>query len=57
MANKNTAGNTLARNRRFIDRLNTAIDRRDDNGENRENIDSHWNNHTITADGERVWSY
>ena len=57
MANKNTAGSMLVRNKRFIDKINEVIDRRSANGEDRENVDSHWNNHTLTANGERVWSY
>ena len=57
MANKNTAGNTLARNKRFIDKLHRIIDKREANGENRDNTDSHWNNHTLAANGERVWSF
>lgn len=57
MANKNTAGNLLARNKRFIEWLDNKLDERTANGEDRENVDSHWNNHTMTANGERVWSY
>ena len=57
MANKNTAGNTVARNLRKIDRLIDTIDRRTKSGEDRENLDRIWHKHTVTAEGDRVWSF
>lgn len=57
MANKNTAGNTVARNMHKIERLIDEIDRRTKSGEDRENLDESWHNHTIAANGDRVWSF
>ena len=56
MANKNTAGNTLVRFKARESRLVEVIDKRDKKGAN-ENTDSAYNNYTMTANGERVWSY
>lgn len=57
MANKNTAGNLVVRAANRIDRLIDAIDRRTKSGEDRENVDHVWQKHTITKEGDRVWSF
>lgn len=58
MANKNTSG-TLYKNFKAKEaRLVGVIDRREKNGDNKENTDKVFNNfHSMTADGERVWSF
>ena len=57
MANKNTAGSLVARKMQAIDRLVDKIDRRTKSGEDRENVDRVWQKHTITEEGDRVWSF
>ena len=57
MANKNTAGNTLAKAKAKEERLVRMIDRRENNGKNMENVDTSFSNYRMTDSGERVWSY
>ena len=57
MATKNTAGSYVARKFKAIDRLIDELDRRTKSGEDRENVDSTWQKHTITEEGDRVWSF
>jgi len=57
MANKNTVGSLVARKMQAIDRLVDKIDRRTKSGEDRENVDRVWQKHTITEEGDRVWSF
>ena len=56
MANKNTAGNTLRNFKNRESRLINIIDKRDEKGAN-DNTDNAFNDYTLTANGERVWSY
>jgi hypothetical protein len=57
MANKNTAGSLVARANDRIDRFIDKIDRRSKSGEDRENVDHVWQKHTVTEEGDRVWSF
>jgi len=57
MATKNTAGSLVVRANNRIDRLIDKIDRRTKSGEDRENVDHVWQKHTITEEGDRVWSF
>jgi len=57
MANKNTVGNAYKRFKSKETRLVRVIDKREKNGENRENTDSAYNNFKYAPNGERVWSY
>lgn len=57
MANKNTAGSFIVRNKEHINRLIDKIDRRSKTGEDRENVDYVWQKHTINDNGERCWSF
>ena len=57
MADKNTNGTrfVIFKNREI--RMIDKIDRRSKTGDDRENVDSVWNKHTITAEGDRLWSF
>ena len=58
MATKNTVGNTYKRFKQREARLVRKIDKRDENGKNRENVDDTFRNYAhITNNGERVWSF
>ena len=57
MATKNSAGSIVARNMRKIERLIETIDRRTKSGDDRENVDETWQKHTVTKEGDRVWSF
>lgn len=58
MATKNTGGNTLKNFKAKESRLVRIIDKREKTGENKENVDTTFNNfHHMTTDGERVWSF
>jgi hypothetical protein len=57
MANKNTAGSLVHRTKERIDRLVGEIDRRTKTGEDLENVDHVYQNHTVNEDGERCWSF
>lgn len=57
MAKKATVGNAYHYSQKKIDRLISKIDRREAKGTNRENTDSTYRKHTLTAKGERVWSF
>ena len=57
MATKNSAGSLVARNQRKIDRFIETIDRRTQSGHDRENVDEVWQKHTVTKEGDRVWSF
>ena len=57
MANKNTCGSLVYRAKEREDRFVDKIDQRTRNGEDRENVDEVWKNHTINEDGSRSWSF
>ena len=57
MANKNYAGAQYMRALAKEDRLIRKIDKRTDNGKDRENVDPVWQKHKTTSSGERVWSF
>jgi hypothetical protein len=58
MANKNTAGSTLARFKAKEKRLIEKLDWREKTGKNKENTDNVFQNFAhITKGGERVWSF
>ena len=56
MANKNTVGTKLENNRRWLDKLNDAMDRRRVSGEDLE-YDEVWQNHEVNKDGDKCWSF
>lgn len=57
MATKNTAGSLFVGSMRKIDRLIEKIDRRTKSGKDAENVNPVWQKHTITKEGDRVWSF
>ena len=57
MANKNTAVSLVHRTKERIDRLVGEIDRRTKTGDDLENVDHVYQNHTVNEDGERCWSF
>jgi hypothetical protein len=57
MSNKNTTGSLVHRTKERIDRLVGEIDRRTKTGEDRENVDHVYQNHSVNKDGERCWSF
>lgn len=57
MANKNYAGSLVYRAELRIDRLNDKIDRRTEDGSDRENVDHVWQNNTKNDNGDRCWSF
>ncbi len=57
MANKNTNGTLFNRFKDKEARLAAALDRRTNNGDDRENVDPVWQEHSYTQTGERVWSF
>lgn len=57
MASKNYNGKQFSNFKNAESSLIRAIDKRTAKGEDRENVDSSFNNYTLTASGERVWSY
>ena len=56
MAN-NTGGRILRNLEIHTRRLVKEIDKRTDNGKDRENVDPIWQKHKTTSSGERVWSF
>ena len=57
MAKKGTVGNAYHYSQKKIDRLISKIDRRTENGKDRENVDPTYRRYSFTKDGERVWSF
>jgi hypothetical protein len=57
MANKNTVGSYVVRKLKAIDHLIDKIDQRTKTGEDRENVDHVFQNHTVNENGERSWSF
>ena len=57
MAGKNANGKIFSKFKNAEERLLRIIDKRTDNGKDRENVDPVWQKHKITAAGERVWSF
>jgi hypothetical protein len=57
MANKNYAGTMYVRTKAKETRLVERIDKRNDNGDNMENVDRVWQNHSTNEEGARVWSF
>ena len=57
MANKNTNGTLFDRFKDREQRLVNKLDTRTNNGDDSENVDPTWQNHALTVDGERVWSF
>ena len=57
MAKKGTVGNAYHYSQKKIDRLISKIDRRTENGKDRENVDPTYRRCSFTKDGERVWSF
>jgi len=54
---KNKAGKNYYNWLMNMDKLVRTIDRRTENGEDRENVDHVWQQHTINENGDRVWSF
>lgn len=57
MANKNNAGNRFNNFKVVEKRLVEKIDRREESGKNRENVDSAYNNYSVNKNGAKVWSF
>lgn len=57
MADKNTNGTLFNRFKNREQCLVNKLDQRTTNGKDRENVDPTWQDHILTIDGERVWSF
>ena len=57
MSNKNTAGSLVHRTEERIDRIIEKIDKRTRTGEDMENVDRVYQNHSVNEDGDRCWSF
>jgi hypothetical protein len=57
MANKNTTGSLFTRFKNKEVRLLKCIDKRTNNGKDRENVDPTYYECSFAKNGERVWSY
>ena len=57
MARKNNEGKRYAGWKSWEQKLVEGIDRREENGTNRENVDDTFNNYHFTTEGAREWSF
>lgn len=57
MSKNSKVGNAYYYSQKSMDRLIKEIDRREQTGKNRENVDNIFNSYTTADNGERTWSF